>query len=385
MTKYQSLKISCLLVFVLTIISGIQKSNASIPRPDHIVICVLENHGYSQVIGCPSAPYINHLSSIGANMVEYYALSHPSQPNYIMLFSGSNQGVTNDNLPVGTPWSTPNLGASLINSGFTFTGYSEDLPAIGSLVGASGSYGRKHSPWINWQGNGTNQIPTSINLTMDHFPSDFTNLPTVSFVIPNMDNDMHNGVDPARIISGDAWVNTNLSAYVNWAMMNNSLLVVLFDEDDNLSSNHIPCIFVGPMIQSGQYSTNGYNHYNLLRTIEDMYGLPYAGNSANARPVEEIFLTNKVQDITRSLQTSFIYPNPIIDQGVINLENIEESTTKTYLEVYDNLGTKKKEEIVSFGNTKSIPFKRDGLSSGIYFYRILSDKKEITTGKFIID
>lgn len=385
MTNKRTLKISGRLFLALVLFVGIEKSNCSVPRPDHVIICMLENHGYSQVIGSASAPYINHLSSIGASMVEYYALSHPSQPNYIMLFSGSNQGVTTDNLPVGTPWSTPNLGASLINSGFSFKGYSEDLPSIGSLVGASGSYGRKHSPWINWQGNGTNQIPTAINLTMDHFPTDFTTLPSVSFVIPNMDNDMHNGVDPARIISGDSWVNLNLSAYVNWAMQNNSLLILLFDEDDNIHANHIPCVFVGPMIQPGLYSSNGYNHYDLLRTIEDMYGLPYAGNSATAKPIEEIFLTNKVQDISTSNQASFIYPNPVTDQGVITLEGIEENIVKTYLQVYDNLGNKKKDEMIPLSSTKTISFNREELSSGIYFYRIMTEKKQIASGKFIID
>ncbi|HNP99284.1 MAG TPA: acid phosphatase, partial [Bacteroidia bacterium] len=66
---------------------------AVIPKPDKVVICILENHGYPQVIGSGAAPYINQLAGMGANMVEFYALTHPSQPNYIMLFSGENQGV----------------------------------------------------------------------------------------------------------------------------------------------------------------------------------------------------------------------------------------------------------------------------------------------------
>ena len=88
------------------------KVYSEVPRPDHVVICVLENHAYQQIIGSSSAPYINHLSTIGANMVEYYGLSHPSQTNYIKLFSGESQGVTSNNVPVGTPFSTPNLGAA---------------------------------------------------------------------------------------------------------------------------------------------------------------------------------------------------------------------------------------------------------------------------------
>lgn len=373
-------------LFTLLFLTMTSVSKAAVPRPEKVVVCVLENHGYHSVIGSASAPYINHLSSIGANMVEYYALTHPSQPNYIMLYSGDNQGVTDDNFPVGTPWSTPNLGASLINAGFSFTGYSEDLPSVGSLVGASGSYGRKHSPWINWQGNGVNQIPSTCNLTMDHFPTDFSQLPDFSFVIPNMDNDMHNGTDPSRIVTGDNWVNSNLSAYVNWAMAHNSLLIVLFDEDDNASGNHIPCMFVGPMVQPGQYMTNGYHHYNMLRTFEEMYGLPYAGSSANSIPIEEIWMTNKVSEINSNEIKSLVFPNPVIDHAVISINLPEtKSNSKLSLQIFDVIGNLQREETVSLMDLKSIPIRREDLVNGLYIYRLLQDKKVLSTGKFVVE
>src|SRR5258706_11712649 len=96
-------------------------SAVPLPVPDHIVICIMENHGYSQIIGSSAAPFINSLATSNAIFGASYALTHPSQPNYLMLFSGSNQSVTNDNLPPGTPWSTANLGGSLINAGLSFT------------------------------------------------------------------------------------------------------------------------------------------------------------------------------------------------------------------------------------------------------------------------
>ncbi|GMK42883.1 alkaline phosphatase family protein [Paenibacillus glycanilyticus] len=64
--------------------------------PDHIVIVVEENHSYKEIIGNKNAPYINQLVKTGANLTNHYAIEHPSQPNYIDLFSGSNQGVTDD-------------------------------------------------------------------------------------------------------------------------------------------------------------------------------------------------------------------------------------------------------------------------------------------------
>ena len=383
--KSQMKSIQLLLVYIV-ILCSLSSAFASVPRPAHIVVCVLENHGYNQVIGCSSAPYINQLSNMGANMVEYYALTHPSQPNYLMLFSGGNQGVTTDNLPTGTPWTSPNLGASLINAGFSFSGFSEDLPYIGSLVGSSGSYGRKHSPWINWQGSGLNQISSGVNFTMDHFPTDFNLLPDVSFVIPNMDNDMHNGVDPARISSGDAWVYANLSTYVNWAMQHNSLLILLFDEDDNYNSNHIPCLFVGPMVQSGNYSSNGYHHYDLLRTIEDIYGLPYAGNSATAKPIEEIWLTNKVNDLPSLENSVVIYPSPIIDNNsILSLSGPSKKITSLTVQIYDVLGNLNRTDVFSNMDSRSIPLRKEDLNNGIYFYRLIDGQKLIDTGKVIVD
>jgi len=67
----------------------------SMPKPDHIVIAIEENHAYSQIIGSDSAPYINSLvaDSFSAIFINSYAITYPSQPNYLDLFSGSDQGV----------------------------------------------------------------------------------------------------------------------------------------------------------------------------------------------------------------------------------------------------------------------------------------------------
>jgi hypothetical protein len=216
-----------------------------------------------------------------------YALSHPSQPNYIQLFSGINQGVTTDNC-TSTPFRTANLGASLLQNGYTFAGYSEGLPSIGSTVCTSGLYARRHCPWVDWQGSTANGIPTSSNLRFSDFPTNFSNLPTVSFVIPNLNDDMHNGTDPTTIRNGDTWARTHLDPYVQWAQTHNSMLIVTFDEDNSASGNHIATLFVGPMVAPGQYSQH-ITHYDILRTVEDLYGLPYAGASATATPITNVW------------------------------------------------------------------------------------------------
>ncbi len=262
-------------------------SKAYIPTPDHVVVVVLENHAYQEIVGSSSAPYINGLLSDQqcALFTQSYGLSHPSQPNYFQLFSGSNQGITDNNIPDILPMTSLNLGASLIAAGRTFTGYSEDLPAVGANDSIYALYARKHNPWVNWQGAPVNGIPASSNQPYTSFPVNFSLLPTVSFVVPNLANDMHNGSDPSRISTGDTWIQNNLDAYVQWAKSHNSLLVLTFDEDDDLSGQHILTLIIGQHVKAGAYS-NTINHYNVLRMLEDMYSLPHAGSASSASPID---------------------------------------------------------------------------------------------------
>lgn len=248
-----------------------------VPRPDHVVIVIEENHSYSEIIGSPAAPYINSLAAKGALFAQSYAITHPSQPNYLDLFSGFNQGVNNDSCP--HYFTTDNLELYLLNASLTFAGYSEDLPSIGSLVCTSGAYVRRHAPWVNF----TN-IPTTTNLPYSYFPTDYTTLPTLSFVIPNLNNDMHNGT----IQQADSWLQQHLDAYVQWALTHNSLFIMTFDEDDSSQGNRIATIFIGQMVVPGVYSEL-INHFNLLRTLEDMYDLPYAGVSGSYHPITDVW------------------------------------------------------------------------------------------------
>jgi acid phosphatase len=208
-----------------------------LPTPDHVVVVVEENHSYSQIIGNASAPYINQLAQAGASFTNSHGIEHPSQPNYLDLFSGSNQGVTADlgvsGLGARWPFSTPNLAAQLLSHGRTFTGYSESLPYLGytgdgDLNASMDNYRAKHNPWVQWQNDhptSPNQLPSSINRPFSDF-----------------------------------------------AQTHNSLLIVTFDEDDGSQGNRIPTIFAGPMVRPGQYDQM-IDHYSVLRTLEDMYGL----------------------------------------------------------------------------------------------------------------
>jgi phosphatidylinositol-3-phosphatase len=275
-----------------------------LPVYEHVVIVVEENKDYGDIIGNCNAPYINQLRQDGANLTQMYAEEHYSQGNYFWLFCGSNLGVGFDDKIPTRPFHDSNLGQQLIDHNKSFKGYSEDLPSIGSGVDAvqkNGEqiYGRKHVPWVSFAN--LPQGPTadrSCNLTWTDFPKAYNQLPTVSFVIPNLLNDMHNGGFVSSIRRGDDWLKNKIDPYYQWAKTHNSLLIVTFDECNDVTDitgltdpaampttdmgrvvqNRIATIFAGDHIQRGDYAEGkGVTHVNVLRTLEAMYGLPKAG------------------------------------------------------------------------------------------------------------
>ncbi len=277
-----------LFVCLLTTLAPFKNLSGFIPHPDHVVVLIMENTSYNQIIGSSAAPYINSLvnDSNCALFTQSYGMTRPSQPNYLQLFSGSTQGVTSNNLPSGLPFTTPNLGRQLLNASYTFMGYSESMPNAGYTGEISGAYARKHNPWVNWQDSPTNGIPAALNETYSAFPnsSNYALLPDLSIVVPNQDNDMHNGTYPTRVTIGDTWIQNNMDAYIQWAKTHNSLFILTFDEDD-FSDQHIVTLFIGPMVKKGSYSTV-INHYNMLGLMEDMFSLPRIAGATGAAAID---------------------------------------------------------------------------------------------------
>lgn len=257
-----------------------------LPHFDHIVVLIEENHGYNEIIGSAQAPYLNALAAQGAVFTNSYAVAHPSQPNYIALFAGSTFGISSDACPQTLPG--PNLADALRARSLRFTAYSENLPSPGFTGCNAGSvpgqpntplYARKHSPWVDFA-----NVPAASNQPFSSFPTDFSQLPEVAIVVPNQRDNMHSG----SVAAGDTWLKQHLGAYVQWAITHNSLLIVTWDEDDRSSANHILTFFVGAHIHAGHYGET-INHYDVLRTIEALVGVPYTNDAASALTIVDVW------------------------------------------------------------------------------------------------
>lgn len=255
--------------------------SSGVPHPDHIVVVTEENEDASSVLDGDSAPFLDSLATRGANLTAMTAETHPSQPNYLAMFSGDMHGVDDDSCLHRLD--APNLASELLAAGKTFVGYSEGLPRAG-FTGCTGGdgYAQKHSPWAAF-GN----VPASANQPWSAWPKDLSQLPSVAFVTPNLCHDMHD----CDVATGDDWLRENLGTYATWAQTHNSWLVVTWDEaSDSSPDNRIATLIVGEGIKPGD-DDEPADHYRLLRTITDAEGIPPIGQAASIRPLTGIFGT----------------------------------------------------------------------------------------------
>jgi hypothetical protein len=244
-----------------------------LPQPAHVVVIVEENKTLAEIIGNESASYINQLARNGALFTDAHGIMHPSLPNYFAMFAGQTNTNGDDCPPAGILPNAPNLASELFAAHRTFAGYAEGLPHAGSTVCAAGSYARKHAPWVAFH-----NIPASASQPLHALPS-YDNLPTVAFIIPNVDDDMHDGT----VEEGDAWLREHLGKLIAWAHTHDTLVILTWDEGYD-EHNSIPLVFFGPMVRAGRYSV-AVNHDNVLRTLEDMYDLPPTGRAGKVAPI----------------------------------------------------------------------------------------------------
>lgn len=257
-----------------------------VPHLAHVIVVIVENKSYTAARG---APYIDGLAAAGSTFSEYYAITHPSQPNYYALWSGDTQGIADDNCPpLGAPYATDNLGHACEAAGLTWRSYAENLPAPGGTAcDVDGTpdeplYTRRHDPWTSFTNvNHMNERPYG-QLAAD-IAAD--SLPNLAFVIPS---NCHNAHD-CPLDSTDTWLARELPAMIS-AVGPNGLVILTCDEDDDQAGNRILTVLAGPLVKPGSLSHRFVNHYTLLRTLCDGLGLASFGAAMTESPITDVWL-----------------------------------------------------------------------------------------------
>ncbi len=258
----------------------------------HVFVVLMENHSYSEVWNTSSSPYITQLGNAYARATNYYAITHPSLPNYLDLYGGDNYGITTDCTPSSTCHvNAVSLADNLEAKGLTWRAYEESMPSP-CYLSNSGNYAPKHNPFVYFDDIRTNttrcdshDVPYT-DLSADLASAATT--PNYAFITPNLCNDMHD----CSVSTGDTWLSNNLPPILNSpaCTVDKCLLILTWDEDDNSAGNHVLTIFAGSAAKTGGVtSAVSYTHFSMLRTIENIFGLPtQTSNDAAASPMTDL-------------------------------------------------------------------------------------------------
>jgi phosphatidylinositol-3-phosphatase len=250
---------------VLVSACGASAQRTPKPRAASVVLLVMENKERRAVLGSAGAPYLTSLARRYGTAVRSFAIAHPSLPNYLALVSGSTHGVTSDCTACRA--SGPNLGTQLDAAGLDWRAYEEGLPRPCFSGATAGRYARKHDPFAYWGNRDCSHRTSFVALGSDLAAG---RLPPFALVVPNLCHDMHD----CSVATGDAFLR-NLVPKLLRALGPHGYLVVTFDEGS--SGRPIPTIVAGPGARRGATQISRVDHYGVLATIEDSFGLRHLG------------------------------------------------------------------------------------------------------------
>lgn len=272
-------------------------SAATTPQSRHIVLVMEENQSYSSVVGNTSVwPNFNNLIRNGALATNYYADAHGSIGNYFMLTTG--QTLTNNDSST-TVWDVDNLARHMLNAGVSFEVYAEDIKQ-GYLGGDTAAYVIRHNPFAMLSDVANSpQVANAVLMPFTQFGADVAsgNLPAFSFIVPNVNDDAHNG----NLQQADSWLQSNVvGPLMNEKVFQtggDGVLIVDFDESYGIDvangGGHVAVVFWGPMVKVAyaQTSTLLYQHESMLHTVMMLLSLPNPpGAAASAPTMGEFFV-----------------------------------------------------------------------------------------------
>jgi len=266
--------------------------------PPHILVIMDENSGYAATLGsCGGGspdPYLCSLASKYASATDWYAVEHPSLPNYIDTISGSDQGCTSDTCVGAGTYSAEDLGGQLTAAGIPWTAFMESMPSpcyTGATSGddSTGAYALKHDPFAVFDDNlsGACHIlpyPGASGLVS---ALDGANASDFVWITPNLCDDGHDDCGPGNVQQTDAWLNTNLPGVLSssWFHDSGTVIITLDENDDqpddsccgDAAGGQVPEVVISSAATGmGDVALTG-DHFGTLRTIEEAYGLPLLG------------------------------------------------------------------------------------------------------------
>ena len=272
--------------------SGPQPTPGPTPRPTtgsgslpvfrHVYVVVMENEEASSIVGDSRAPYINSLIGKYGLATNYTAVDHPSEPNYIALFSGSTHGITDDgkyNL------AGKNVADQIEAHGRDWRVFAQNLPDAPCYTGSTssggpdgeGTYARKHEPAISFTDISGNPARCAKIQNFSHFSPSAADY---ELIVPNLCNDMHD----CGVKTGDTFLKGFLPKILTSSAMRGSVLFLTWDEGSSSTGGggKVATVVIGDGVPAGFTSATGYSHYSLLRTIEDSWGLGCLGSACSA-------------------------------------------------------------------------------------------------------
>ena len=272
--------------------SSTPSPSSGVPDFEHIAIVMFENKEFGSVIDNPLMPNYNKLAREYTLLTQYYAIRHPSLPNYIALIGGDTFGIDSNcnDCFVDAP-SLPDL---IEQSGRTWKTYQEDMPEP-CFLGDKGDYVQKHNPFIYFNPirlNSARCAQSVVPLTTLQTDIEAASLPNFLFIKPNICNDSHD----CPLDVADAWL-TNLLAMLIPALDASGesyFVVMLFEEGQGNHSccglpaeagGRVPVVLYSPLAKNGFEDPTPYTHYSLLKTISAAWGLSYLGHAAEPNHV----------------------------------------------------------------------------------------------------
>jgi phosphatidylinositol-3-phosphatase len=252
----------------------------------HIVVIVMENRENTGVLGKAAAPYLNGLVHRYGLATQSFGVSHPSLPNYLALTSGSTHGITSDCTSCSV--SAPNIVDQLTNAGISWKAYLEGVRAPCFTGATDGLYAKRHNPFMYYKDIAQNPARCSHLVGFGALTADLNagQLPTFSWITPNLCNDTHN----CSVAVGDSFLARTVPPLLR-ELGPHGFLVLTWDEGSSSASccggsargGHVATVVAGPDVIPGARDSSPVDHYGVLGTIERALGLPLLGAAADAR------------------------------------------------------------------------------------------------------